>query len=159
MPHEPDDVVIDTNVFVHTSNPEAAEFEAARELVQGLLESRTLLCFDEGAHPKEASNRSKILSEYYTHIDRNSVGYYAVAQLLSNGRMKQVSPRVPERVRNIVGRAVHDPTDRIFVRVAHISAERILVSHDHQGFTPKCKTRIAKQCSVYICTAADMLER
>lgn len=158
MPHRPDDVVIDTNVFVHTANPGAAEFEAARELVQELLEAHTLLCFDEGAHPTEARNRSKILSEYYSHIDRNSVGYYAVVQLLSDGRMKQVSPRVPERVRKVVGRAVHDPTDRVFVRVAHNSAEQILVSHDHQGFTPQCKARIAKQCSVEIYSASDMLE-
>lgn len=158
MPRPLDDVVVDTNVFVHTSNPETAEFDAARQFVQELLDAHTLICFDEGSHSREALNRSKILSEYYSHIDRNSFGYHAVATLLRDGRTKEVSPKVPDRVRKLVGQFVYDPTDRIFVKVAHNSGDQVLVSHDHQGFTLECKRMMAKQCSVCICGAVDMLE-
>lgn len=63
------DVVVDTNVWVHASNPGEQRFEAALEFLEKLLYSASiLLCVDEGFSLDEASNRSLIGREYLDNI-------------------------------------------------------------------------------------------
>ena len=128
------DLVIDTNVLLHGSNPSEARFRDTTRFLIALLGSLAVLCIDQGFSTNLARNRSQIGAEYLTHLRAGTLGFTIVQQLASHGRIKEVSRIVGQREAKIIRLTVRDKTDRIFIRVTVNSVEQILVSHDFEHF-------------------------
>ena len=127
------DVVVDTNVFVHAENEHAADCEPSRRLISRLRAATTSLCFDEGFDLDEARNRSLIAGEYLEHLPAGALALALIEECAAAGRIRLLPLSIRNRrVRDAIDELVTDPTDRKFVRVARKAAERLLVTHDDQ---------------------------
>ncbi len=125
------DVVIDTNVWAHADNPNELRQRDAIAFVTALLGAATVLCVDEGFSLVESENRSKVGNEYLTHLAALPFASAALATLAGSGRLAFLDGRVPDAVRRMINRLVYDPTDRIFVKLAHCADSGVLCSHDY----------------------------
>lgn len=152
-----DDIVVDTNIWIHAGNPGVDEYEDALRFVIALKASRVAICFESGASPSEAKNESKILSEYYAQVQGSGVGRQVLTYMLANSRWTTVDPKVPHDQHRAINRNVNDPSDRIFARVATKSAGKRLVTHDKRAFPPKCKKALRKACNVSVQSCAETL--
>ena len=152
------DIVVDTNVFVHASNPNVPFHATSLALLRVLGDATVVLCVDEGFDIVEAQNRSLIAGEYYGNLISGMVGFAIIATLASTGRLKQVPKRVPQAVAQKIRRLVpRNPRDRTFLRVSFNSHERILVSHDFDDFGPGVRTALKASVSVAVITAEDVI--
>jgi hypothetical protein len=118
------DVVIDTNVWAHADNPNEGRQADALDFVTALLNATTSLCVDEGFSLIESDNRSKVGNEYLTHLVALPIASAALATLAGSGRLAFLDVRVPDAVHQMINRLVHDPTDRIFVKLAFRTPRR-----------------------------------
>ena len=151
------DMVVDTNVWMHASNPEVDTFKAALDFVVVLLRSSTVLCFDIGASLNEAGNRSRILSEYRAQVKGTGVGTKILEALLQSERWVNVSDKVTDAERKVINQYVHDVSDRVFARVATNSESHSLISHDTRAFHKECKTQLRKKCGVQVSSCSEVL--
>jgi predicted nucleic acid-binding protein len=125
------DVVVDTNVWAHADNPIESRQADSIAFLRQLLATDTELCVDPGFSLTESQNRSRIGSEYLTHLSALPFASAALAALANSGRIAFVSTKVSDGVRRTINRVVRDPSDRVFVKVAHNSGARLLCSHDY----------------------------
>ena len=128
------EIVVDTNVFVHSCNPNTEYFERSSLFVGQLAGSDCILCVDEGLDPDEAQNRSRIWSEYRAHIPPESLAVEILTYMILSGRVKDWPTKVPASIHSSVRKRVADPTDIVFVKVSYNSASECLVSHDFAAF-------------------------
>ncbi len=105
-------IVVDTNVFVHSCNPENKFFDDAVTFVEALQNSTCDICVDEGLNIDEAKNSSRIWNEYIHHIPKSSLASELLAQLLASDRVIDVSANVPQNVSKIINQNVKDKSDR-----------------------------------------------
>ncbi len=152
------DVVVDTNVWAHADNPTEARQADAVGFLNQLLGSDTKLCVDPGFSLDEAQNRSKIGSEYLTHLSALPVASAILAALANSGRVSFVATSVPTPIRRIINRTVHDPSDRIFVKVAHNSESQVLCSHDYSHLPDVARTQL-RRVSVEVLSAGEASPR
>lgn len=140
------DIVIDTNVFVHANNPDDAERQKqSLTFLEAMRASATCLCVDEGFdYLNEAQNRSRIASEYLQHVRAGMYGQYLLQLLAASGRIAIVAARVPKQVSRKIRQKIPNRGDCMFVRVAHNSQGRALVSHDESDF-PKHIRKVLKE--------------
>lgn len=155
-----DDLVIDTNVFLHAENFSEDRQKDARRLMDQLLKCETVLCIDAGFDLDESRNRSLIGAEYLRHLRFGSVGYALIQHLALSHRLKQIDRRnVAERARRKTNQLIANRRDRTFVSIATTNAERVLVSHDHRDFPRPKRRQIAKALRVDIVEAVDCCSR
>jgi hypothetical protein len=155
------DLVIDTNVFMHSCDPrqKPALRDSAKLLLDLLEKCNTNLCVDEGFDPDEARNRSYIAHEYYEHIGFAHPAFAVIVLLGRAGRIVQVSRSVPRNENRIIRRLVHDRTDRVFIQVALNSQSRTLVSHDFGHIPLARRGQIEERLGVSVTDALDGCER
>jgi len=129
------DMVIDTNVLMHASNPNEGRFEHAVQFLERLLQVATLLCVDEGFDVLEAKNRSLIGAEYLNNLVHGALGHTVVTHLAKSGRMSVVPRQASRPQTRVVTQMIRKPRDRTFVRVAINSRDHVFVSHDYNDFS------------------------
>ncbi len=151
------DLVVDTNILLHAGNPNEPRFEHAKSLVETLMRLEIVLCVDEGFSFERSRNRSQIGNEYLEHLSFGTVGFEVIRALASSDRIKLVSRVVNRKESKLITQKVWDPTDRIFVRVAINSDERVLVSHDFGHFPLPVRNLLRGQIEVRICDCAECL--
>lgn len=144
------DIVVDTNIFVHANN--AGDLNRQRhslEFLQALQASQTCLCVDEGFnYLDEAQNRSRIASEYLEHVRGGMYGQYLLQFLAATGRIVVVAKRVPRDVSRKISQQVPNRGDCVFVRVAHNSKGKSLVSHDQRDFPVRVRRMLRNDIGV-----------
>lgn len=146
---------MDTNVLVHTQSRESPYFLDAVRFVGALLATKTALCLDQEFDlDNEGQPGSLIGAEYLKHLQPQTYGFIALAALLASGRFKAVGTKVSDQARKWADQQIPKKRDRTFFRVALLSDEKILVSHDEDDFSPDVRRRAQKEFSVEICTAA-----
>lgn len=153
-----DDVVVDTNVWVHSGNPDNEYFEHSLALVKWLSEVPTKICTDPGADIVEAKNRSIIFSEYLKHLRFGSPAFSVIAAKAAADQLKEVDRAVGRAALNKINRIITNRVDRTFLRVAVNSSERALVSHDFTDFDAAKRLTIEREFSVSVLEAEDYLE-
>jgi hypothetical protein len=151
------DVVVDTNVFLHAENEQERRQLSCQELIGLFWEAKTKLCVDEGFCFEESKNRSMIGSEYLRHLRAGSIGYALVQYLAANDRISTFSKKVPQSAMKHI-RQVPDGPDRAYVRVAHNSTDKTLVSHDFNDIPPTVRERIKHAIDVSIIDSARATE-
>jgi|ERR1700682_1280304 len=153
------DLVLDTNVLVHASNPSVGYYGSSLLLLSLLQDSATAICVDEGYSPESALNTSVIGHEYGEHLNHGMVAFAVIAALAAGDRLKQVSRSVPVAVARKINQRVPKPHDRAFVRVAHNSEDRTLASHDFSDFRVRVRKELRNELGVHILTAAEVASR
>jgi predicted nucleic acid-binding protein len=144
------DLVIDTNVLLHASNPNDPNFVRAKVFLETLLSVSTILCVEEGFSPDRASNRSYIMGEYLDFLRAGTLGLAVIQTLAAKERIKGVERAVDEREAKKIRQRVYDKTDRIFVKVALNTKERVLVSHDFTHFANHVRSSLERDIGVSI---------
>lgn len=151
------DIVIDTNVFAHSSNPESGYFICASTLLEKIVTGDFELAVDEFFFAEEASNTSGIYSEYLEHLNGCELAKSVLSTLIDEGRIKSLSTKVSNGIRGFINQGVPDATDRKFVRVAVNSNNRVLVSNDLRDFHKKFRKESKKKLKIYLLTSTEVL--
>lgn len=149
------DIVIDTNVLAHASNPQEKRRAHAVSLISRLLDGSTHLCVDEGFRESESSNGSHIFAEYRRLLPPGSLGRAFVAKLAGSQRIKQLPRKAATSASQKINQLIAKRTDLLFVCVAYNSAEKLLISHDFVDFQLKKRKLIGKELGVAIVEAAN----
>lgn len=144
------DVVVDTNVFLHSVDPRQAMCVAAQQFLNSLREGKTHLCIDEGFSLDESRNRSIIGSEYFDKIRFVNPAFQIIVALGRGGKILQLSRVVDAGMSRTIIQLVPDKTDRVFIRVCCNSQCLTFVSHDFcdlpQGTRQKLRTKVGVRC-------------
>lgn len=130
----PNDVVVDTNVLVHADNKKIERHHECIDFINYLLDSTELLCFDEGFVWHETHNKSHIAQEYWKHLRYGMLGFMLVSKLASSKRVVEKPLAVDQTARNLITQKVTNKRDRIFLKVAYNSDNKILISNDFADF-------------------------
>lgn len=147
------DIVVDTNVLVHASNPNLPQSRCSLDLINSLLVASTQLCVDPGFDIDGARNRSQIGGEYMEHMQHGMMGYVLITEAASQRRIKPVSRNVNPGTNNRLRALGLPPIDRLFVKVASNSVERVLTSHDDRHFSDHVCDEIQRRLGVGVLDA------
>jgi hypothetical protein len=151
-----DDIVVDTNVFAHTQNPNNEHFSASVTFTNSLLDSDVLLCVDKGFQLDESKNRSIICYEYLQHIVFGSPAYFVILKLAMDGRIMQLDRLTNRSTSRKINQLLANKHDRTFLNVACNSSDKTLVSHDYVDFSIAKRRTIKREIDVDVITAADV---
>lgn len=151
-----DDLVIDTNVLVHTQNPECQYFSPAVDFVGKIISSNTYLCVDNGFDLDESRNRSLVCHEYLKHLVFGSPGYSLIVAAASNGRISEVDRRAPRAIAKKIDRLLpNNKHDRTFANIAFNSLCKYLITHDFTDFSEDCRQELDSELGVFVRTAEE----
>lgn len=151
----PNDVVIDTNVLVHAENKAIKVHQECVDFINYLTDSSESLCFDEGFAWHETFNKSQIAHEYLNNLRYGTMGYMLVVRLATSKRITEVSRTVSKRATNIITQTVSKRRDRVFLKVAFNSENKILISNDFEDFQVPKRTLFRKQLGLQVIIPSD----
>ena len=152
----PNELVIDTNVLVYASNnDDYAKKQDCINFIDNLIISNEVIFIDLSIDP----NKGIIAHEYYKHLNVGDYGYVLLEKLLSENRIMFIVSTVhPHINKKIYPRIKKEKAwDRVFVRVAYKTANKILVSHDYEDFTISNREYFRKEIGVHIIEAGDYI--
>jgi hypothetical protein len=150
------DIVIDTNVFMHSADDRQDGIcETARAFLALLQTCETSLCVDPGFHSERARNRSYIAHEYYEHIGFAHPAFAVIVLLGRAGRIVETSRLVGPREGKMIRRLVTDRTDRVFVQVTFNSQSKTLISHDFRHIPIASRRDLRGQLGVNVTDAQE----
>jgi hypothetical protein len=149
------DIVIDTNIFLHAGNPKRRAHSLT--FLGRFRDTVTKLCVDEGFTLEEAKNRSHIGREYLSHLRAGTLGYEIIVHLGRLQRIKIVPRAVPQAVAKAIKRQVGKGPDRTYIRVAYNSEDKVLASHDFGDLTEGVRRRLSDKIGVRIVAAKDAM--
>jgi hypothetical protein len=124
-----------------------------------LLSGTTKICVDEGFAIEESRNRSHIGSEYIKHLRFGSPSYAVIVHLFSSSRIKICTKKVKQEISKKINQQVGSKPDRVYIRVACNSLDKLLVSHDFGDIPQTVRDRLNKQIRVTIVEAKQALDR
>lgn len=143
------DIVVDTNVFLHSADPRHRHRVAAYKFLQKLKDGKTHLCIDEGFSIEECKNRSRIGCEYHDKIRfANAAAWGVIVFLGTKGRIRSVSGRLSAGPNKKIRMFVPDKTDRVFVKVSYNTQAKTLVSHDFTDFSQATRRELSQKLGV-----------
>ena len=151
------DIVIDTNVLVHSNNPNEQRYEDCCTLLEDLLDSSTKLGVDEGFSINQSDNRSYIGSEYINNINHGSLAFSVLSTLAASKRILFYPKRASRNEQRIINQTIRNRVDRVFLGVSFNSEEKIFVSHDYEDFQEPKRVFISKEIDVEIIEARESL--
>lgn len=150
------DLVIDTCTLKHANDPKSKYFEASVEFIQLLSNSDINCTVDEGFSMDETINDSYIGFEYIKHLQPGSLGYGLIKNLALSGRIEFVSNKPPNNIKKFIEQIIKNKKDRIFLRVAYNSDEKILVSHDFTDYQIKKRKTISRELNISVVIAEEI---
>jgi hypothetical protein len=148
-----EDIVLDTNILMHASNPQELRCTASKHLGQILLNGKTRIVVDEGFDPDMSKNKSMIGHEYFSNITFGSFAFALILKLVSEQRVVGVVKSPGMRAKKIVMQRIRKPIDRVFVYVTCNSQERTFVSHDFEDFPEEKRLYLRRELGIAVVTA------
>lgn len=152
------DLVLDTNILLHAANPIEARNADCVELLRLFWSNEIKICVDEGFSIEQSRNRSQIGSEYLARVIHGTLGYALILHLAQNQRISIASRKVAETTNRVINRHVRSKNDRIFIKVAHNSSSKTLVSHDFNDIPQQSREQIKRSIEVHIGEARTVLD-
>ena len=146
-----DDLVLDTNVMLHAENPNEPRRQGSRDLLEGLLRCKTSLRIDE-------ARDSLIIGEYRQKLRPGMLATVVVAKLAAEKRVLPVE-KPSRKIKNFTLQTLRKPMDRVFLRVAAMSEDKVLVTHDFEDFQTKKRVDIKRKLGVRVLEASECLPR
>jgi len=98
------------------------------------------------------------MAEYLKHLAPPSLGRMFLAYIVANGRLVERSKSVNGTTGKLINRLVTEKgCDRVLVRVAVNSEERLLVSHDLGDISRKSRKVLGDKLGISIMTSQQAL--
>jgi len=150
------DIVIDTNVLLHSHNKKNNYYKSANETLELIRQSDLYLCVDDIFSIDEvAKNTSIIGHEYIKHIRNGTVAYAFLLDRLYKGKIRQIIKDHFKMVKLDLSRMIkkgemRNPYDIAFVITAYGSQDKLLISNDNDDFNSKNRKYIQKRFQVTI---------
>jgi predicted nucleic acid-binding protein len=148
------DIVLDTNVLVHAKNRNSPFNDHSNALLEALRSGSTVWLMDEGFDIDEATNKSRIYSEYRSKLVASDVGLATLATLARTGRVRMV-PACSREHRDLIRRWIKDAADRYFVRTACESTEKTFVTHDDRSMPQRSRNALKEKLRIVFVDAAE----
>ena len=149
-------IVIDTCTLKHADDPKSKYFEYSLEFIAKMNNNSINCTVDTGFSLDETRNASYIGFEYIKHLQPGSLGYELIVYLAINGRIDFVSNQPLNNIKNFIEQHIRNKKDRMFLRVAFNSADKLLVSHDFTDYQIKKRKFIKREIKVLIITAEEI---
>lgn len=144
------DVVIDTNVFVHSQNPGDSHHESCVTILAWIRDAEVSLILDDQGKRKPNPETSLLYSEYMTHFTPQGLPRAVLAHLMINGRVHFVD-RPGQHLRNAIRKICpSNVCDRAVLGAAAMSASKHLVSNDWADFGERARRSASKDLNVEI---------
>ena len=148
------DIVIDTNVLLHTNNKENKYYLSANETLKLVIQRDLSLCVDV-FFSLTGSNTSIIGTEYIQHIRTGTIAYAFLLDRLVKGKYVQVNIKKYKNVKlgltkMIKKGEIKNRHDLAFVIVAYGSHDKMLVSNDYDDFNKENRKYISQTFQVSI---------
>lgn len=150
------DLVLDTNVLVHASNDDEERQIDSVQLITYLLGSSELMCVDTGFDTNETLNKSYVGYEYLKHLKNGMLGYAFVVQMAQTKRICEVARQTTAHITRAINQCMSNNHDRVFIKVAINSNDKILITHDFTDFATSKRTHLKKTFGIDVLVAADI---
>jgi len=151
------DIVVDTNVFVHTNDENNRFCVSAQKILKKLIGSKTLFCIDEGFDDDESKNKSFIGYEYHTYIRFGTYAYGMFLKLLNDDLVREIPKRSYVQNKRRAGQYISDSIDKIFLSVTLVSDSKKLISNDFQDFNRRKRIELKRRLKVDILSSDEGL--
>jgi len=126
------DIVVDTNVFMHANNDKIKFCKSSKEFIGYLSNCNILLCLDDGFDPVQSKNQSHIAHEYFTHIRHGEFAYGILLKILSSKNYKIIKKSQYKKYKKLVNQCIRNTFDRIFICIAIVSDSKLFISNDFE---------------------------
>lgn len=150
------DIVIDTCTLKHASDPKSKYFQHSVDFINKMSLNNVDCTVDEGFSLNEALNESYIGLEYIKHLQPGTLGYALVTNFAINNRIAFVSNKIPNALKNYIEQIIINKKDRMFLRVAYNSSEKVLASHDFTDYQIRKRRTIYGKLGINIVTAEEI---
>lgn len=139
------DIVLDTNVIAHASNPnDPTQADCFRILDWLRLTTAVDWTLDDNGKEAPDPRTSVLVKEYRATLAPGSLGLELLTHFLQSGRVAYV-PRPKYDVRKKIEKLIPaNKADRVVLGAAHGSSSRVLVTDDYADF-PDSVRKIAKK--------------
>jgi hypothetical protein len=149
------DIVIDTNVLVHTGNVNNHYNKSAIKTMETVRRLDLYLCVDDVFNIDETKNTSVIGLEYIKHIRNLTPAYLFLLERITKLKIKQIRkkdfPGVKRKLnKKIINHQMKNTYDIAFVIVACGSASKTLISNDYDDFSENMRIYINNDFHVSI---------
>ncbi|MCL1928989.1 MAG: hypothetical protein FWG07_09410 [Treponema sp.] len=149
------DIVIDTNVLLHSNNRNDVHYHSANETLKLVLHNDLFLCVDDIFDIDKTKNTSIIGHEYNTHV---IPGTSAICFILDRVTKRKIRPIITKNYKNVKLKLskmikkgeVKNRHDVTFVIVAYGSQDKMLVSNDYDDFNKENRKYISNKFQVSI---------
>jgi hypothetical protein len=131
------DIVIDANVFKHTSY--VNDFTVNCEnLLEKVCESNVKLCFDEEFNSRNYT-KSMIGYEYLKHNKVGSTGYNYLMRIIKKQNIIVIEKKKLNNSKKIFVKYFQSnkQIDKIFTSVAYCSTDKLFITNDYEDFKNK----------------------
>lgn len=144
------DFVIDTNVLVHATNKGYHNQQHCIDIITRLMKSDEKICVDENGAMR---------GEYDRHLKPGSIGHTLLLILTNpqNNRVRVLNRKIPPTVNNKINKTGIKTADRIFVRIAYKSTDKILVTQEYEDFVDKIRNIIWNEIEVEVIEAGEFM--
>ena len=150
------ELVIDTNIFVHSDNPGVSYYQSSRAFLKAFMNSEVALVVDEHFDTKPAVNSSRIGYEYVQHIHHGSLGFYVLLLVIENDRLHQAETAQYTPYKRRFKQMVRNKTDIIFLSVAASTADKVFVSNDFNDFQRNKRIRWKRENLVSVFDSEEL---
>lgn len=144
------DFVIDTNVLVHASNCDYVNQVDCINIIDRLMKSNESICLDiNGA----------MRLEYDRHLKPGMIGH-TLLLLLSNPqnlRIRFIDRDIPAQINRKINQTGIKTADRIFVRIAYKSTDKVLVTQEYEDFVQKIRDYFLDEIDVAVIEAGEFM--
>jgi hypothetical protein len=144
------DIVIDTNVLLHTSNKGNQYYESANKTLVLVLQKDLSICVDDIFDVNEAKNTSVIGSEYHGKVIPGTFAYAFLLDRFIKGKYVQIIKKNYKNVKLDLIKKIKNRHDIAFVIAAYGSQDKILVSNDFEDFTSAIRKYVSKKFQISI---------
>ena len=144
------DIVIDTNVLLHTSNTKNKYYQSANKTLNLVLKKDLFLCVDDVFNIIESRNTSVIGSEYHSKIRSGTFAYAFLIDRLSKEKYVIIEKKKFNNIKKELIKNIKNRHDITFVIVAYGSQDKKLVSNDYDDFNKENRKYISKKFQVSI---------
>lgn len=136
------DIVIDTNVLVHTQNVSVCYNKSSIEILTELEKSPVKICVDD-VFSLDSTNTSVIGSEYIKHIRYGTMAYGFVLSKLLKKQYTQIIKKDYSGIKKEFRKKVRNQHDVTFLLVTYGSDEKCLITNDYNDFTDDIRDFLA----------------
>ena len=144
------EVVIDTNVYVHSHNRSNAFHCTSLSVLTSLLSSNIHICVDDVFDVDSSKNTSIIGHEYIKHIRSGTYGYFVLITLIKERRIKQIQKSNYKNIKRDFRKLISNSHDLALLVTTFASTDKYLISNDFNDFTCNIRHLFPKRFGIII---------